>query len=150
MRLTKSDVRVIRLWLDGKDGESAKLYTDADGSLHGDWIGGRYLAQWVDGKIRLPDLGSKAAQTVQSRIKKEAAPNDVEGFARKSNPMNRFPRSNGKVLVTTQEDRELLMLALESAIYVIMNRRQRGEALSPAEERDQAQLEELYNRIYQL
>lgn len=149
MRLTPSDVRVIRAFTHrGEPVESTHLSYDGQELRGNFWrfgIAGSGIARWIHDKIALPETSSKAAQTVQRRIRREAPKNNLQ----RENPM-RYPDRQGKVLVTTKDDRELLLMALESAIYILTSRRQRGEPISPAEQRDQQQLEELHNRIAEL
>lgn len=64
--------------------------------------------------------------------------------------MTKRRKNPGKVLATTVDDRELLMGALECAVYEIVNRRRRGETISKAEDAYQTRLEEMYNRIADL
>lgn len=68
-RIGKKDHAVIKAFLDGRKAAGHKL--DSTGSrLDGTWMGGRGIAEWVDGEVVYNDLGSRAAQTVQRAVKK--------------------------------------------------------------------------------
>lgn len=77
MAVGASDKHVILAFLDGKQATSKKL--DSDGTrLDGLWMGGKGIADWgPDHKIHMPDLGSKAADTVQRTIRDLAPANDI-------------------------------------------------------------------------
>lgn len=66
-----SDAKVIKAFTEQKSASSKKLHTDGR-RLDGLWMGGSGIAVWEAGKIQLPDLGSKAAQSVQKAVAKEA------------------------------------------------------------------------------
>jgi len=75
MTLTKTDRRVLAAFLDKKAAEGKHLHsTGTRLDIYG--MGGRGVAIWRGGKIELPDLGSRSAQTVQRALRKLAAPND--------------------------------------------------------------------------
>jgi len=74
--LGKSDRAVINAFTDKKPADGKKLTTDGK-RLDGNWTGGRGIAVWDKGKIHFNDLGSKAAQSIQNAVKKNAAPNDL-------------------------------------------------------------------------
>lgn len=67
-RLT-TDKKVIAAFLDKKAASSKKLETDGR-RLDGSWMGGRGIAEWTNGRIALPDLGSRAAQKYQRAIRR--------------------------------------------------------------------------------
>lgn len=177
MRLTKADMGVIRAWVDGETATPptvSKKLRAAGPRLDGNWMGGTGIAVWEQDTgphgtaIRLNDLGSKAAQVVHRQIRKlvpaswiigsaeyKAAPRDWRAFRDEwesrphmSNPMRDI--RGGKVLATTFEDRELLMQALEMAIYEIVNRRRNGQIVTRRDDQLQGELEALYNRIAEL
>ncbi len=74
MKLGKQDKLVIKAFVDKRSLEGPKLSSEGN-RLDGLWMGGRGIALWRGGKIHLPDLGSRAAQTVQNAIRREAPPN---------------------------------------------------------------------------
>lgn len=74
MRLGKQDKLAIKAFVDKRALEGHKLSSEGN-RLDGLWMGGRGIALWKGGKIHLPDLGSRAAQTVQNAIRREAPPN---------------------------------------------------------------------------
>lgn len=56
--------------------EGNKLSTDGS-RLDGNWMGGRGIAEWNNGKISFGDLGSRSAQKVQRFISKNV-PQKIE------------------------------------------------------------------------
>lgn len=76
MRLGKYDKNVIRAFTEKRGVTGFKLGTDGV-KLVGFWMGGDTIAEWKDGKIHFYDLGSKAAQTVQNAVMREAPKNDL-------------------------------------------------------------------------
>jgi hypothetical protein len=76
LHLTRRDHSVIAAFVDKKPDEGTNLSTDGV-RLDGTWMGGTSIASWEAGKIAFHDLGSKAAQTVQSAIRKAAPTNWV-------------------------------------------------------------------------
>jgi len=83
MTLTKTDKAVIRAFTEHYAASSKKLSTDGK-RLDGHWMGGNGIAVWRGGKIVMPDLGSKAAQTVQNAVKREAPANWFAGLGNAS------------------------------------------------------------------
>jgi transcription antitermination factor NusG len=75
-RISPADNKVIISFTEQKPGESRKLKTDGK-TLDGLWMGGNNIAQWKSNKIHFNDLGSKAAETVQKAIKREAPKNQI-------------------------------------------------------------------------
>lgn len=75
-KLTKGDKRVIDAFIDQRPAESKKLISDGT-HLDGLWMGGAGIAWWGPKytTIRMQDLGSKAAQTVQRAIAKKVPRN---------------------------------------------------------------------------
>lgn len=73
------DKAVLRAFIDQKPAEGKKLYTDGK-TLDGLWIGGNGVAEWVNGKIQLNELGSRSGQALHRLIKKMAAPFDIKSF----------------------------------------------------------------------
>lgn len=77
MRFNKGDKKVVEAFLDKQPAVSKKLRTDGR-RLDGLWMGGLGIAQWQPsgtrrgGEIVFFDLGSKAAQTVQRAIRRNA------------------------------------------------------------------------------
>lgn len=76
MRLSTSDRQTIDAFTSGRSRQGSKLSSDGR-RLDGHWMGGGNIAEWKGGKIVFHDLGSKAAQTVQSYVRRSAAPNDL-------------------------------------------------------------------------
>lgn len=150
MRLTKLDLAVVRSFADRAHASKSSRHLSHDGQeLRGNWIGGHGIAEWIGDVVRFNDLGSRAAQTVQRALRKELLPKQVESQRRQmGNPMR--DTRGGKVLATTFDDRELLMKALEQAIYEIVNRRRNGQIVTKHDEQLQSDLEALYNRIAEL
>jgi len=74
LKLGLQDKKVIDAFLDKKKASGTKLTTDGT-TLDGLWMGGAGIAKWEKGKIQMPDLGSKAAQTVQKAVAKKAPKN---------------------------------------------------------------------------
>lgn len=74
LKLGLADKKVLDAFLDKKSAEGTKLSTDGT-TLDGLWMGGSGIAVWEKGKIQMPDLGSKAAETVQKVLKKKAPKN---------------------------------------------------------------------------
>ena len=81
LKIDLADKKVIKAFTEKKKAEGKKLTTDGK-VLDGQWMGGNKIAEWKGGKIHFNDLGSKAAQTVQKALRKEAPKNwiaeDVE------------------------------------------------------------------------
>lgn len=150
MRLTKLDLAVVRSFADRAHASKSSRHLSHDGqALSGNWMGGNRIAEWIGDVVRFNDLGSRAAQTVQRALRKELLPKQVESQRRQmGNPMR--DTRGGKVLATTFDDRELLMKALEQAIYEIVNRRRNGQIVTKHDEQLQSDLEALYNRIAEL
>lgn len=67
----KSDKEVLKAFLNHESAEGIKLSTDGQ-TLDGLWMGGKSIAQWIKGKIKVNDLGSKSAQIVQRALSKRA------------------------------------------------------------------------------
>lgn len=76
LRLGKQDKAVIRAFTERRAMDGHKLTTDGT-RLDGLWMGGNDLANWYDGKIHLLDTGSRAGQTVQNAVRREAPKNDL-------------------------------------------------------------------------
>ena len=74
LKIDRADKEVIKAFTEKKAADGKKLTTDGK-RLDGQWMGGRGIAEWKDGKIHFNDLGSKAAQTVQGAVRKEAPKN---------------------------------------------------------------------------
>jgi hypothetical protein len=74
LKIDRADKEVIRAFTEKKAKDGKKLTTDGK-RLDGQWMGGRGIAEWKDGKIHFDDLGSKAAQTVEKAVRKEAPKN---------------------------------------------------------------------------
>lgn len=72
MRIGILDRRVILAFCQKEPAEGHKLHTDGT-FLHGYWMGGHGIAQWEGGSIRIHDLGSRSAQTVQRAVQRCAA-----------------------------------------------------------------------------
>lgn len=66
---TPAGKRVVFSFLDKRADSSPKLSTDGK-RLDGLWMGGKGIAEWVNGKIVFHDLGSRSAQTVQRLIRR--------------------------------------------------------------------------------
>lgn len=80
LRLTLKDKRVIAAFTERQAAYGTNLATDGQ-RLDGHWMGGNGIAVWgPGGKIVMPDLGSKAAQTVQNAVKREAPTNWFAGL----------------------------------------------------------------------
>lgn len=69
MTIGKKDRAVIKAFIARKAAVGHKLDTDGK-RLDGSWMGGHGIAKWDDGEIVYPDLGSRAAQTVQRAVRK--------------------------------------------------------------------------------
>lgn len=71
LSLGKADRAVLRAFSDGKSGSSKKLRSDGT-ALDGLWMGGKGIATWNKPRTlcTFQDLGSRAAQTVQTALKK--------------------------------------------------------------------------------
>lgn len=76
LRLGKQDKAVIRAFTERRTLDGHKLTTNGT-KLEGYWMGGNDLAHWRDGKIHLPDTGSRSGQTVQNAVRREAPKNDL-------------------------------------------------------------------------
>lgn len=74
LKIALVDKKVIKAFTEKKKADGKKLTTDG-GRLDGQWMGGRGIAEWKGGKIHFSDLGSKAAQTVEKAVRKEAPKN---------------------------------------------------------------------------
>lgn len=112
-RLSTKDVAVIDAFINRASGASKKLTTNGV-RLDGNWMGGRGIAEWeerllhgtrFEQLIEFRDLGSKAAQTVQRKIRKLAP----GGWIR-SNPRPR--RKNSTVRVAKPKTMSRTQLAL--------------------------------------
>lgn len=111
MRLTKLDLAVVRSFADHAHPSKSSRHLSHDGqALHGEWMGGARIAEWIGDVVRFNDLTSKAAQTVQRALRKELLPKQIEG----ERSIMRNPDEGGKVLATTFEERELLVEALDA------------------------------------
>jgi len=75
-RLGKKDKAVIRAFTERRAMDGHKLDTDGT-RLNIVGLGGSSTAYWKDGKIHLPDTGSRSGQLVQRAVAREAAPNDL-------------------------------------------------------------------------
>ncbi len=95
LRLGKKDKRVIKAFVDQKALDGHKLTTDGE-RLDGLWMGGNKLAFWKNGKIELPDSGSRSGQTVQNAVRREAPANDIR--AKNSNPDKATRQLKNKLL----------------------------------------------------
>lgn len=71
LELSKSDKQIIMLFVDQKAGSNKKFFTDGV-SLEGLWMGGKDIAWWEGKRIVMGNLDSRAKQTVQRFINKEA------------------------------------------------------------------------------
>jgi hypothetical protein len=71
LRLGKTDKAVIQAFLAHRPASSKKLHTDGT-RLDGLWMGGNNIAAWSGHEIVFPDLGSKAAESVQRAVRKAA------------------------------------------------------------------------------
>lgn len=76
IKLTSKDKKVIVSFINKEPMESKKLMTDGE-YLHGLWMGGDKIAYWDNNKIFMNDLGSKAGDTIQNIINKEAPRNFI-------------------------------------------------------------------------
>ncbi len=87
LRLGKKDKKVIKAFVDQKALDGHKLTTDGE-RLDGYWMGGNNLAYWKNGKIELPDSGSRAGQTVQNAVRRAAPANDLreKSMSKSKNP----------------------------------------------------------------
>jgi hypothetical protein len=89
-RLSPGDKKVVNFFTSGKILSSNKLMSDGN-RLDGRWMGGNGIATWENGKIVFGDLGSKAAQVVQTAIRKSAPKNDIlEGFESLRTPVDKL------------------------------------------------------------
>ena len=70
MKLGAQDLRLLKEFVGGAGEGSSPKFTIARGAhLDGNWMGGRNIAEWKGGVIRLnTDLGSRAAQDVHKKI----------------------------------------------------------------------------------
>jgi hypothetical protein len=75
--LTKLDKKVIMAFIDEKPADS-KLLESTGKVLNGNWLGGSKIASWINGSIRLHELGSKKSDQIHKFIKKEAPKRDLE------------------------------------------------------------------------
>jgi hypothetical protein len=66
--------KVIDAFIDQESAESNKLSTDGK-RLDGLWMGGKNIAYWEGGKIKMGPLDSRSKQTIQHAIKKAAPKN---------------------------------------------------------------------------
>jgi hypothetical protein len=76
----KGDLAVLKAFAEKKAASSKKFETDGR-RLDGNWMGGRGIAEWRNGKIMFRDLGSRSAQTVQRKLRKMVAKADLGGWA---------------------------------------------------------------------
>jgi hypothetical protein len=67
MRIGARDRAVIRCFPRRQACVGHKLTTDGT-RLDGLWLGGSDIAHWSGGRVVMPDLGSRAAQTVQRAL----------------------------------------------------------------------------------
>jgi len=112
LTLNKKDKTVIRAFSEKESGESKHLSTDGK-TLDGSWMGGNKIAEWVGGKIQINDLGSRAAQTVQRSLKKEAPANWFKKAAKpsskdKAEAKKIFDKLNDKAVMGEWDDVEEL------------------------------------------
>lgn len=107
-KLGPKDKKVIDAFLDGKEMESTKLYSDGDGALSGKWMGGSELARMdSSGRVSLPDMGSKSVQTIQNYIRKKlpkskvveaASASDLKTWQKKEAPkVLKYLKENGSM-----------------------------------------------------
>jgi hypothetical protein len=69
MNIGAQDLRLLKGFVGEGGPASSPKFTVVAGRLDGNWIGGRGIAEWKGGVIRLNDIGSKAAQTVHRKLK---------------------------------------------------------------------------------
>jgi len=69
LTLTPRDKKVIQAFVNRSPDSNKKFHTDGE-VLDGSWMGGNRLAYWEGDKIRIPDVGSRSAQTVSRYISK--------------------------------------------------------------------------------
>jgi hypothetical protein len=75
-RRLKTDKAVIKAFTEKRAEMSKKLTSDGK-MLDGNWMGGKGIAGWCEGKIHFKDLGSKAAQKYQRAVIREAPILDI-------------------------------------------------------------------------
>ena len=103
MRLGKSDKAVIKAFLDQRALDGHKLSTDGK-RLDGHWMGGNKLASWKGDRIDLPDTGSRAGQSVQSAVRREAPKKWTAGNPDKPGPDNPiYVRGLGHVYIDSDD-----------------------------------------------
>jgi hypothetical protein len=85
MRLGKKDKQVIKAFVEQNGMLGHKLYSNGT-RLDGLWMGGQGLAVWRNGKIDLPDSGSRSGQLVQNAVRRAAAKVDIRGKTKTKNP----------------------------------------------------------------
>ena len=103
MRLGKSDKAVIKAFLDQRPLDGHKLSTDGK-RLDGHWMGGNKIAAWKGDKIDLPDTGSRAGQTVQSAVRREAPKKWIADNPDKPGPDNPiYVRGLGHVYIDSDD-----------------------------------------------
>lgn len=91
-RRNPSDAQVIKAFTEQRAASSSRLHTDGR-RLDGLWMGGNGIAVWEGGKIHFSDLGSKAAQSVQKAVAKEAPRNWIGAGSEWALPKRRNPLS---------------------------------------------------------
>jgi len=69
IKLGPKDKKVIDAFTEKKEADSDKLESTGK-QLDGLWMGGKKIAYWEDGKIKMGDLGDRSSQTVQRALKK--------------------------------------------------------------------------------
>jgi hypothetical protein len=69
MNIGAQDLQLLKGFVGEGGPASSPKFTVVAGRLDGNWIGGRGIAEWKGGVIRLNDIGSKAAQTVHRKLK---------------------------------------------------------------------------------
>lgn len=79
MRIGLKDEKVLAAFAERRAADGLKLTTDGR-VLDGNWLGGRRIAEWVGDVVRMNDLRSRAAQSVQRSLKRHLAPVQVEGY----------------------------------------------------------------------
>lgn len=122
--------KVIAAFLDKEKMDGKNLSTDGK-QLDGNWMGGRGVAKWEGGKIKFTDLGSKAAQTVQRAIRKEAPKNwlgEGKGFWDDAEVISSYSRAqamkDGELVDVSKHSRGYFKfsMAFTSALWSVVER----------------------------
>ena len=100
--LSPEDKKVIDAFIDKKKAESKKYSTDGK-TLDGLWSGGTNIAEWGGGSIAMIDRGSKAVETVQNYIRKNAPRKSVLASGRIYG-LYGYPSKTAKLGVTACAD----------------------------------------------